>query len=260
MTHLTDEQLDERLDGSAERPEHLADCSLCRQRLADRRALRDRLHAAMASVQPPADLADRIRHRLDTVSAPAKARLSFRQYVRNHHLFWPAVAAAAVVLAAVPVLVHLAAPPRASAAEAELYRIHQDGLRPGPHVYASSDPAALAAYLKGKLGFDAATPRPNAGMALRACCVAHFRNTPAGTYVVDTDRGIISVIVVTQTTDELGMDGWIDRPGRRYVTGSFATSNMAAFRRGNYTYCAVGEVSKDYLADLLDQLIPPAGK
>lgn len=59
-------------------------------------------------------------------------------------------------------------------------------------------------------------PRLGAGMALRGCCVAHFRNRPNGTYVLDTDRGIMSIIVLKDHPKSLGFAEQTTYRGRPY--------------------------------------------
>ncbi len=211
MTHLTDEQFEDVVQGLAPEPAHLAECPACRDRLAERRAVRDRLRSAMASVRPDAALAERIRRATETAravptAAPAK-RLAHRPLPR---LAWASLAAAAVILIAVTTILYLTAP---NSAQAELVRIHTANLSASPGFYAEADPAKLAEYLKTELGFQPAAPQLGQGMAMRGCCVAHFQGHAVGSYVVKTPRGSLSIIVVPQTPAQLGMDPRV--PGRR---------------------------------------------
>ena len=164
-------------------------------------------------------------------------------------------AAAAVLLMGAVALYLLTKPEPAMGAQAELAKIHRDGLSPHTELYSDADPKALATYLKGQLGFTPAVPKLGAGMSLRGCCVAHFRDKPVGSYVVDTPRGVMSVIVVTQTPESLGMTQTVRRGAHSYMAGSFARCNMVTSVLDGYTYCAVGEVPTDVLADLLEQLV-----
>ena len=93
-------------------------------------------------------------------------------------------------------------------------------------------------------------------MSLRGCCITHFRDKPVGSYVVDTPRGVISVIVVTDTPKALGMKEELYQGGHTYWGESFAKCQMMAVRIGANTYCAVGEVPRHLLTDLLVQLVP----
>jgi len=81
--------------------------------------------------------------------------------------------------------------------------------------------------------------------------VAHFKGQAVGSYVVDTPRGPISIIVVPQTPEDLGMTATFESGGKAFRSGAFARNSMVAFRLGGYTYCAVGEVPNDLLTTIL---------
>lgn len=101
-------------------------------------------------------------------------------------------------------------------------------------------------------------PEPPTGLALRGCCVQHFRGRETGSYVVDTPNGVISAIVVTDDLDELGMTDCFVSNGCRFGKSAFAKNRTVGVRIGHYTYCGVGEVSYEYLTDLLCQLLADA--
>jgi len=166
----------------------------------------------------------------------------------------PLAAAAAVLVIGLPAAIYLLT--SQPAAHAELVAIHRHNLSPHREFFTDADPAKLAEYLKGHLGFSPAMPHGRAGMAIRGCCIAHFRDKPAGSYVVDTPRGVISVIIVADTPKALGMKKKLSRGGRTYWAESYAKCEMMAVRIGSNTYCAVGEVPQDLLTDLLVQLVP----
>lgn len=88
-------------------------------------------------------------------------------------------------------------------------------------------------------------------MAIRGCCLDHFKGEHVGSYVVDTPRGPISIIVMPQAPEALGMRGKVEAGGKTYWTGAFAHNNMVAVRIGAYTYCAVGAVPHDLLTQIL---------
>ncbi len=66
----------------------------------------------------------------------------------------------------------------------------------------------------------------------------------------------MSVVVVTDKPETLGMGDKFERQGRVFWKSSFAKCDMVTVRLGDYSYCAVGEVSHEYLTDLLNRLIP----
>lgn len=252
MAHLSDEQLEEILQGGPQ-GEHVGQCPLCSRRLAELRAIRDRLQSAFQTVSAGPALAESIRHSLDR----KKPRALQARGVRTMRLLrWALpLTAAAVLLIGTVVLLIVSEPEQASAATAELYQVHQHNLSPHAELFADPDPESLAGFLKDRLGFSPALPRLGAGMSLRGCCIVHFRDKPVGSYVVDTPSGVISVIVVTETPKSLGMNKQLRRGGHTYQAGSFAKCNMVTTQLNGYTYCAVGEVPHELLADLLEQLV-----
>ncbi len=258
MEHLTDQQLEQILGGTASESAHLEECELCQGRLSEFRALQDRLRVAFTSVHADQKLLERVRSRLNAPSsdaAPVKPG-GKRAVWQVHRIFWrAAAAAAALLLIAVPLSIYLAAPETAAAAESELFQIYEHSVSPHTELYVDADPAKLAVYLKGELGFEPAFPRLSAGMSLRGCCVTHFRNKPVGSYVVQTPRGVISLIVIKEELKSLGLKDKLRRGDHTYMAGSFAKCKMVASELGGYTYCAVGEVPHAFLADLLDQLV-----
>ena len=255
MTHLTDEQLEAVLHGWAPEADHLAECPQCRARLEERRAIRARLRGAFSSIHADQALTDSIRGALGEAEAQPAPREE-RRPSGIYRILVPSLAAAAVLIVGIPVIIFLTRSTPARAAEAELHKIHQHGLSPHTDLYADAKPEELARYLRDKLGFTPALPRLGAGMSLRGCCVSHFRKKPAGSYVVDTDRGVISVIVLKEKADVVGLKEQIRHRGRTYDAGSYAKCQMVSLELGGYTYCAVGEVSRAFLADLLRELVP----
>lgn len=258
MGHLTDRQLEQILGGTVPEPTHLGECELCRGRLSEFQALRDRLRVAFASVHADQELSERVRSRLNAPSSGSSIVKpgGKRSGTRVYRLFWRAgAAAAALLLIGIPLSIYLATPETAAAAESELFQIHQHSVSPHTELYADADPKELAEYLKGELGFKPAFPRLGAGMSLRGCCVAHFRNKPVGSYVVQTPRWVISLIVIKTESESMGLKDELQRGDHTYMTGSFAKCKMVTSELGGYIYCAVGEVPHAFLADLLDQLV-----
>ncbi len=259
MTHLTDEQLQDVMLGAAEESDHLAVCESCSSRLREMQAVRDRLRSAFASVETGDGLPEQIREKLREVSRGRAAPAPMRRRVIRPWPLVPALAAAAILVAGLGVYLYMASPSPAMAAQAELATIHGHNLKPHEHrpgkFYTSADPQKLAAYLKERLGFAPAFPRLDKGMAIRGCCVAHFRGTIVGSYVVDTPRGVLSVIVTTDTPQSMGLEHAFARQSRSFWTGGYAKCNLAAVRLGGYTYYAVGEVEQELLMDMLTRLV-----
>lgn len=256
MRHITDAQFEDILQGEETDLTHLRQCQKCRDRLAEKRAIAERLRSAFGSVQAGPELADRIRR----TATPATTEKPMRRLSPGRHRrqLWPAFAAAAAILIAlVPLSMYFGTPSAARAAQAELVGIHQDNLGPDRKFFSDAEPEKLAQYFKGELGFSPAFPCTGHGMAIRGCCVAHFREHIVGSYVVDTPQGVISIIVVTDTPKSLGMSRMFERTrsGETCWKASFARCNMVTVRLDGYSYCAVAEISHKYLLELICRLL-----
>ena len=177
-----------------------------------------------------------------------------RAHVRFLRIAWSA--AAAVMVIATILGIYVLSPPSAMAARAELVKIHEHNLSADHEFHSEANPEKLAEYFKSKLGFSPSMPVSSQGMAIRGCCVRHFRGRIVGSYVVDTPQGVISVIVVTDKPQSLGMGDKFERQGRVFWRSSFAMCDMVTVRLGDYSYCAVGEISHKYLTELLTCLMP----
>jgi hypothetical protein len=256
MNHLTDEQFEEIIHGVLPEPEHLVDCGRCRELLAEKTAIASRLRSAFASIKPDEQLVKNIRAQLTNEAVPKRVQfVNWLWNIRLRRIAWP-VAAAAVLAIGILLSVHLMTPASAMAAQAELVKIHKHNLSAKHEIHSETDPMKLAEYFKSKLGFSPLMPVPGQGMKLRGCCVRHFRGQIVGSYVVDTPQGVISIIVVTDKPQSLGMDDKFERQGRVFWKSSFAKCDMVTVRLGDYSYCAVGEISHEYLTELLSRLMP----
>ncbi len=254
MNHLTDEQFEQIINGAESAPEHIADCDLCKARLAEKQALAQRLRTAFQNVEPSSSLAGRIHNQIDQSSE--KPHLNILD-TRAHWKGWTAVlSAVAAVIILAPVLVNILSPSSANTAQAALVRIHEHNLSADHEFHSQAEPEKLAEYFKDKLGFNPRLPKLDQGMALRGCCVIHFQGQIVGSYVVDTSDGVMSIIVVTDSPESLGIAEKFTLAGQTYWKSTFAKCDMVSVRIGDYTYCAVGEISYKYLTDLLTRLVP----
>lgn len=256
MNHFTDEQFEDIMQGEDIDLTHLRQCRDCQNRLAEKQAVAARLRSAFSSVQPGQNLSKKIRRR---INATAEVTMTFQRtwLNRRSRQLWPVLAAAAAILIVlVPLSLYFGAPSAASAAQAELVRIHEHNLSPDHEFYSEAEPEKLAEYFKSKLGFNLRLPEPGHGMALRGCCVRHFRGQVVGSYVVDTPEGVMSVVVVTDKPESLGITAKFKKGQHTYWKSSFAKCDMVSVRIGDYSYCAVGEISHEYLTELLSRLLP----
>ena len=255
MNHLTDEQFEDIIKGIDVAPSHLDQCPQCSDRLAEKRALAARLNSAFASIKPDDNLAARISDQLERTAASSLHGESVGILAK----LWPVLAtAAAIMIVAVPLSLYFAAPSAADAAQEELASIHKHNIEQVNEFYAEADPEKLAEYFKDKLGFSPALPCIGQGMEMMGCCVAHFKGRVVASYVVNTPKGPISVIVVTDTPKTIGMNRMAGKAGdrQRFWKGSFARCKMVTVRLGDYSYCAVGEISHNQLKELLSRLLP----
>ena len=249
---MTDDQIEQSLMTPGHGGEHLASCAECRERLQEARALRGRVRSAFASVRADEALRGDV---LGALRAAERGGSRGRVY-RFARLAGPRVAAAAVVaVMSVLLVMHLGSPQNAVAASAELAQIHQGNLLSHVGLHGVSDAETVAAFFRSELGFEPALPQIGAGMALRGCCVAHFRNRPVGSYVLETDRGVVSVIVLRDKVETLKLGGTVGSHGRNYHRGTFARNTLVAAETGGYTYCIVGEADAVWMADILDSLL-----
>ncbi len=253
MSHLTEEQFESVLQGHMAPTDHLQECESCSNKLAEKKAIANRLRSSFSDVKASDELAEQLKKRLTIRVQPA---VSHQKSNRTKTFpLWKYWAATAAALVAIPFIVMLSSPSQAMAAKAELVKIHNHNLDPDHTFFSGSDPQELANHFKRNLGFNPLMPQTGQGLALRGCCVRHFRGKETGSYVVDTPNGAMSIIVVAETLDDLGMDEKFQRNNYTFGKTTFADNNMVSARIGHYTYCAVGEISCEYLTNLLVQLL-----
>ena len=227
MNHFTDEQFEDIIHGVLPEPEHLTDCGRCRELLAEKTAIAYRLRSAFASVKPDERLVKKIRAQLTNEAVPKRVQsVKWLWNIRLRRIAWP-VAAAAVLAIGILLSVYLMTPASAMAAQAELVKIHKHNLSAEHKFNSEADPEKLAEYFKSKLGFSPFIPVLGQGMKLRGCCIRHFRGQIVGSYVVDIPQGVISVIVVTDKPQSLGMGDKFERQGRVFWKSSFAQIGRA---------------------------------
>ncbi len=279
--HASDEQLEAVLQGWAQ-DKPVCTCEDCRCRLERMRQVRGRVQKAFACTCASDDLKDRVRSALQTqkhgqdmaaLRGPqggeqrraannghgARKLLAAHPLVRR--LAPVLMAAAAVLIVAVPLAIMFTSSPEAQAAPPaakELIGIHAANLtesHDGHGFVASDDPAALAEHFRNQLGFVPAMPKLDQGLKMRGCCVAHFQGKAVGSYVVNTPKGPISIIVVPETPQAMRFCDKRQQDGQTYYTCAFEHNRLAMVRLGDYTYCAVGQIDHQHLIDLLDKLV-----
>ncbi len=257
MTHLSDEQIEALLGEGREDP-HLRECPACRQRLAEARAVRERVRKAFASVEPPAGFAERLRRSLQqppVEDAPAAAERPRRPlYIR----LLPVLAAAAVLLIAIPAGYEIFAPAPAAAA---LAQIHADGVAGRGGFRPETDVGRMTAYLAGS-----ADVRPEAPTICQRCstlaggCAAEFRGRRVPAYCITTPEGKVTIIDLAESPGDLGLERAGERNGLPVWTGEHDGTRLAATVFRGRTYVAVGELAAADMADLLTWAVPRAAE
>lgn len=272
MNHLTDEQLEDIVQGSvgAELAEgmpagrHIAQCPQCRARLQEKRALAERLRRAFGSIHAGADLADRIRGSLVHSDAGRgnppwlpRAGTGTSPY-RVHHRLWSSLAAAAAILIlALPVALYFNTSSQAKAAQAELVALHHQNLDSLDGLIVNEDPNELADYLKDATGHACAMLCTGSGLDVCGCCVKQFRGRSVGSYVVKTPGGTVSVLVIPDPPKSLGLRATKTAEPTAHPSwhAECGDCRIASVHIGDLSYYAIGETRQEELQDVLRNLI-----
>jgi len=251
---LTDEQLEEVLQGRRPAPGDLDESQ--RRQLAEAAAVRDRLRAAFETVSAPEALADRIRSQLaDGPEGQSGDRPHKPNIIRIVGRLVPLAAAAAVLIAVVPMLLNMGGPKPAAAAQAQLASIHEANLKEKDHLHHKGDRDKLAVFLARKLGTPAALPQGD-DVDFCGCGTTRFRSKTVATYMLNLSGRRVSIVITNVDPGTLGFQHKFARAGRTFWACGFGDCRMVAMRLGQHTYFAVGETSHDDLIDVLVRLLP----
>jgi hypothetical protein len=201
------------------------------------RALEDRILAQMAAY----------------AGVPEKRVLPFRLPA------WSAwVGLAAILILAVSLFFRFGDPSFPARAQTALVQIHLANLAPGTKLF--RDPEKLSSYLNLELGFVPRFPKKTPAITIRGCEVRKFFKKPVASYILDTPAGEVSIIVISQHPSSLGLKESLGRAGDDTGTcwvQSLGKVNLAAVRRSNVSYFAVGSLSQEKLIEALMAAYPP---
>jgi anti-sigma factor RsiW len=253
MTHLTEEQFEDLLQDGANVPEHVGRCPECRVRLDEKRALAHRVRGAFSSIQAGPDLAGRIRAQVAAAAQPRPRTILLHLH---RHLQFGLGVAAAILIGALSISLYVGTGSQTKAAQAALIGIHQTNISTLGQSAGDSAPDHLAGDVENRVGYRLAMPCAGCGMSACGCTVREFCGRPAVTYVVKGVNAPVSIIVVPDSPKALGMTPAGEKaPGGRAVWQSRRGGcNMASVRIGEYSYCAVGQVTPEELARVLSSL------
>ena len=256
---LSDEQLEDIISGRVQPPEDMDPRDS--RRVAEMRAVRDRLRSAMASVEMAEPAAERIRRAVRDAASGAEQRparthagpriIRFPRLVR-----WLPVAAAAIIIAvAIPFLL-----PDTPTAHAELVGIHSANMSGGSGFHLENDPSKVVRALEAKLGYAPAVPSPDSGASVVGCCVKMFRGQRVATYLIELPEGKASIVVTADMPESMKATSRIRQRTVYLCTCGHDDCNMAAVRLGGRTYIALGKVPREVLTKLLLGLLDEANK
>lgn len=255
MTHLTDGQFEDILQGQIQAPDHLEACPDCRTLLAERRAIAERLRKTFTSVRAGTELASRIRANIEPANGNSPAQTII---AAPHRRLWSGLAAAAAILAiAVPAGLYFNATSQAHAGQTALVEIHNQNLESLDELFVHDNPMEISGYLQNRTGHAPAMLCTGSGLTLCGCCTRQFQGNTVGSYVVRGENGPISIVVIPDSPKSMGMTPQkrreaIERPVWR---AQCRGCNMASVRIGEHSYYAVGQVAQEDLDAALSRLL-----
>lgn len=256
---LSDEQLEDIISGRVGTPEDMDPRDS--RRVAEMRAVRDRLRSAMASVQMGEPAVERIRRAVRDAASVGEERsarahagsrvIRFPRLVR----WLPAAAAAIIIAVAIPFLL-----PDTPTAHAELVGIHTANLSGGRGFHRESDPLKIVRALEAKLGYAPAVPATDSGASVVGCRVKMFRGQRVATYLIELPEGKASIIISDDVPESMKSTRSIKQKTVYLCGCGHDDCTMVAVRLGGRTYIALGKVPREVLTELLLGLLDEAHK
>jgi hypothetical protein len=260
MNHLTEEQLEDILQGGAGVPEHLDRCAQCRARLEEKRALAKRVHRAFSSIHADSGLADRIRARIAAAGQPpaeAEAQHQVLPFRARRHIWSGLAIAAAILIVLIPRSLHISTGPQATAAQVALAGIHFTNLDSLEEIMAEEDSGKHCPCMTGMLADGTAMPCCQRGLCKCGCQMREFQGRLVESCVIqEPNAPPVSVVIVPESPEALGMA----RTDRTTATGQAVWQatcehcNIASVRLGNDSCCVIGQVSQEDLLGVLNVL------
>ena len=257
MSHLTDEQFEDILQGRAEAPEHLDQCPECRDRLGEKRALARRVNQAFSSIHASAGLAGRIRAEIaagqPTTGTKAQPRIL---PLRAHRHVWSGLAlAAAILLVVIPRSLHIDTGSRVRAAQTALAGIHRTNLDSLDRLMEEEGSGKQCQCMAGQMEDGMAMPCCQRGLCMCGCQVRDFQGRVVPSCVIEgPNTPPISVVLVPESPEDLGMTPGASRTvtGQAVWHATCGACNMASVRMGAGSCCVIGDVPTEKLVALLN--------
>ena len=255
MSHLTEEQFEDILQGRARASEHVEWCPQCRAHLDEKRALAHRVQRAFSSIHAGPDLAERIQARIAAQPAAAKARPRIIP-LHARRQFWSALAIAATILVVVIVRSsHVDTSSQVRAAQTALVGIHHANLDSLDKQMEDSDLHESCECVKSKSGDGMAMPCCKRGLCMCGCQMREFQGRLIESCVIqEPNAPPISVVVVPESPEALGLTqtGTTTVTGQAVWQSNCGPCNMASVRMGEGSCCVMGQVPQEDLLAVLN--------
>ncbi len=258
MSHLTDEQFEDILQGRAEVPEHVDQCPQCGARLEEKRALARRVSRAFSSLHAGADLADRIRAGIAAAGGPAagaEARPRVLPLRVRRHVWSGLALAAAILIVAIPRSLHLDTGSRVKAAQTALAGIHRTNLDSLEQLMEGEGSPQKCQCAAGQMEDGTVMPCCARGLCMCGCRMRDFQGRIVPSCVVEKpNTPPISVVLLPASPEDLGMTPVATRTASGQVIwhATCGACNMASVRLGTGSCCVIGEVPVENLVALLN--------
>ncbi|MCU0913564.1 MAG: hypothetical protein MUC88_03245 [Planctomycetes bacterium] len=253
MSHLTDEQLEDILQGRGKASEHVEWCRRCRARLDEKRALAHRVRQAFSTIHAGADLADRIRARVVAAGQETRPHLLRVQARRR---VWSAVAIAALVLVVVMLKSsHVETSAHVQAAQTALIGLHHANLIALDERAHDEGHHKTCECLRSRSGHGTAMPCCQRGLCVCGCQMRDFQGRLVECCTIqEPNAPSVSVVLIPEVPEALGMT----RTATTTVTGqaiwraSRGPCSMASVCWGEESCCVIGQVPPEQLVALLN--------
>ncbi len=258
MSHLTDEQFEDILQGSAEVPEHVDQCPQCRERLEEKRALARRMQQAFSAIHASTDLADRIRAEIAAAGQRAtgtKARPRIIPLRARRHIWSGLAIAAAILIVVIPRSLHLDTGSRAKAAQTALAGIHRTNLSSLEQLMEDEGSGKQCQCVAGRMDDGTAMPCCKRGLCMCGCRMRDFQGRGVPSCVIEEpNTPPISVVLIPESPEALGMTLSTGRTvtGQAIWHATCGACNMASVHLGAGSCCVIGDVPNEKLVALLN--------
>lgn len=255
MSHLTEEQFEDILQGRTGVPAHVDACPACQARLAEKRSLAGTVRKVFSAMHASPDLAERITTQVAAGRAIAVSKSRSRIVpIHGHRRLWSGLAiAAAVIMVVILRSSNLNTLSPTQAAQMALVGIHRINLDSLESLMAGSDLPSSCECLRSKS--HNAMPCCQRGLCVCGCQMREFQGRLVECCVIQKPNApAISVVVVPELPAALGMTpaGSTTVAGQTIWQVACGSCNMASVRLDDGSCCVIGEVPHEDLVAVLN--------